>query len=169
MRRCYGPLNTSTLSHTHTINSIQPNPKKTGEPSDAALLADEGVARAFYQDLWADDDAGFLKSASEVRKQNAGTGLLCISPPPNAYIHRNGMTSEVTSSIKNLPLTYPLHPQTPKSRRAPIPADMANDPASITKEALGCLLDMSVQGKGVVLGPDPVTGTCLFWVDGVDV
>lgn len=38
---------------------------------------------------------------------------------------------------------------------------MANDPASITREALERLLDMSVQGKGVVLGPDPVTGKCV--------
>lgn len=36
-----------------------------GEPTDAALLADEAAARAFYQDLWADDDS-FLKSTAEV-------------------------------------------------------------------------------------------------------
>ena len=37
-----------------------------GEPTDAALLANEGAARAFYQDLWGDDDQAFLKTAAEV-------------------------------------------------------------------------------------------------------
>lgn len=56
--------------------------------------------------------------------------------------------------------TYVSHPppRPPQSRRAPVPVELANDPASITLEALECLLDMSVQGKGVVLGIDPVTG-----------
>lgn len=80
------------------------------------------------------------------------------------------MTQRVLLALKIHPPrhTYTHTQKTPKSRRAPIPADMANDPASITKEALGCLLDMSVQGKGVVLGPDPVTGTCVHfgWMDG---
>lgn len=62
-------------SHTHPplnptppkILPQKPNTNKTkqGEPTDAALLADEAAARAFYKDLWADDDA-FLKSAAEV-------------------------------------------------------------------------------------------------------
>lgn len=30
-------------------------------------MGNEEAARSFYQDLWADDDAGFLKSAAEVR------------------------------------------------------------------------------------------------------
>jgi len=39
-----------------------------GEPSDGLLLREEAAAKAFYQDVWADDDAGFMKSTSEVRE-----------------------------------------------------------------------------------------------------
>jgi len=45
-----------------------------GEPSDGALLRDEAAAKKFYQDLWADDDAGFMKSTSEVRKGGGRKG-----------------------------------------------------------------------------------------------
>lgn len=55
-------------------------------------------------------------------------------------------------------IPFPKLPRPQQSRRAPVPAELANDPSSITLDALECLLDMSVQGKGVVLGPDPVTG-----------
>ncbi|EWM23419.1 hypothetical protein Naga_102217g1, partial [Nannochloropsis gaditana] len=81
-----------------------------GEPSDALLLRDPGAAKAFYQDVWADDDAGFMKSTSEVR-------------------------------------------------RAPVPAEFTNDPASITAEAVESLLEMSGQGKGITLGRDARTGS----------
>jgi hypothetical protein len=45
-----------------------------GEPSDALLLRDPGAAKAFYQDVWADDDAGFMKSTSEVGGRQGGRG-----------------------------------------------------------------------------------------------
>lgn len=45
-----------------------------GEPSDALLLRDPGAAKAFYQDVWADDDAGFMKSTSEVGGREGGRG-----------------------------------------------------------------------------------------------
>ena len=43
-------------------------------------------------------------------------------------------------------------------RRAPVPAEYSNDPSSITPEALESFLEMSIQGKGVVLGKEPKTG-----------
>jgi hypothetical protein len=58
----YIHTHTHTRSHTPTTTTATP---VIGEPTDAALLANEEAARAFYKDLWADDDT-FLKSAAEV-------------------------------------------------------------------------------------------------------
>ena len=46
-----------------------------GEPSDGLLLKDEAAAKTFYHDLWADDDAGFMKSTSEVREGEREGGM----------------------------------------------------------------------------------------------
>jgi hypothetical protein len=44
-------------------------------------------------------------------------------------------------------------------RRAPVPAEFTNDPASITAEAVESLLEMSGQGKGITLGRDARSGS----------
>jgi len=61
-----------------------------GEPSDGLLLREEAAAKAFYQDLWADDDAGFMKSTSEVREGGReGTdalGLLILKNESKSFL-----------------------------------------------------------------------------------